>query len=313
MELKYRVGSDTMKVINILGAFTVLICNLVVSYNHSIELFQAGGFSGWMAHVAVIGAETTFILGALNLVVARLRGVSPGTPAILGGLLGVALVSWSNVAAGWSFGWPGILLGLATPASLIVAEAILSREALHRRRVGENRETSPAPTSAGEQESLPPSPAPVEETNREEVVGERRRESASRENPVTPANSPTINKAGEQHRNNTTHSPAQVGEANREKAGEKRRETVATPANSPATTSPTSPAPAPTNPGEPKREKESADTTPPAPADLSHLVEVAREIMEREGRPPGRRRLAEMTGASEWECRRALAALRKGA
>src|SRR5690606_19881045 len=84
-----------------------------------------------------------------------------------------------------------------------------------------------------------------EETNREEVVGERRRESASRENPVTPANSPTINKAGEQHRNNTTHSPAQVGEANREKAGEKRRETVATPANSPATTSPTSPAPAP--------------------------------------------------------------------
>ena len=80
-----------MRFFNIIGAFGVLTCNIIVSYNHSIELFQSGGFHGWMAHVAVIGAETTFILGALNIVVARLRGVSPGAPAVLGGLLGVAL------------------------------------------------------------------------------------------------------------------------------------------------------------------------------------------------------------------------------
>ncbi|MFS8513160.1 MAG: hypothetical protein LOD87_05505 [Planifilum fulgidum] len=272
-----------MKIINILGAFIVLGCNLWVSFTHTLDLFRAGGFSGGLEIIATVGVETVFLMGAFNIVVSRLRGVSPGVPAILGGLLGVALVSWSNVSAGWEYGITGILLGLATPASLIVAEAILSREAIQRRRAGEKQETSPAKS---------PSPTPVGGEaggEREKAAGEKKWESAAkretahtspaepkREKPATPA----INKAGEQHRE---------------------------------TDSPASSSPAPTNPGEPKREKESADTTPPAPADLSHLVEVAREIMEREGRPPGRRRLAEMTGASEWECRRALAALRKGA
>jgi len=236
-----------MKIINILGAFIVLGCNLWVSFTHTLDLFRAGGFSGGLEIIATVGVETVFLMGAFNIDVSRLRGVSPGVPAILGGLLGVALVSWSNVSAGWEYGITGILLGLATPASLIVAEAILSREAIQRWRAGEKQETSPAKS---------PSPTPVGGEaggEREKAAGEKKWESAA------------------------------------------KRET------------------AHTSPAEPKREKESADTTPPAPADLSHLVEVAREIMEREGRLPGRRRLAEMTGASEWECRRALAALRKGA
>jgi hypothetical protein len=116
-----------VKALNITGAFMVLVCNLVVSYNHSIQLFQSGGFSGWMAHVAVIGAETTFIIGALNIVVSRLKGHPPGVPSILAGLLGVGLVSWSNVSAGWGYGLTGVLLGLATPASLVIAEAMISR------------------------------------------------------------------------------------------------------------------------------------------------------------------------------------------
>ncbi|MBN2910990.1 hypothetical protein JQC72_15975 [Polycladomyces sp. WAk] len=121
-----------MRYINVIGAIIVLVANMIVSYNHSIQLFQSGGFHGWMAHVAVIGSECTFVMGALNIVVSRLKGVSPGVPAMLGGLLGVALVSWSNVAAGWEYGITGVLLGLATPASLIVAEAILSRAILQR-------------------------------------------------------------------------------------------------------------------------------------------------------------------------------------
>src|SRR5690606_30025602 len=106
-----RAGSDTMKAINIIGAFTVLACNLVVSFSHTLGLFRAGGFSGGLEIIATVGVETVFIMGALNIVVARLRGVSPGVPAILGGLLGVALVSWSNVSAGWEYGITGILLG----------------------------------------------------------------------------------------------------------------------------------------------------------------------------------------------------------
>lgn len=151
-----------MRGINITGALVVLLCNLVVSYNHSIQLFQAGGFTGWMAHVAVVAAETTFILGALNIVVARTRGNPPGAPAILGGLLGVALVSWSNVSAGWEKGITGILLGLATPASLIVAEAILSRAILQQREE-QGGETEPVGDHPATEEEPPTEPGWIQE------------------------------------------------------------------------------------------------------------------------------------------------------
>lgn len=116
-----------MKAINIIGAFVVLVANLVVSYNHSIELFHMGGFQGWMTHIAVIGAEVTFLMAALNIVVSRTKGEEVGKPAIAGGFLGVGLVSWSNIYAGWEFGIFGVLLGCVTPISLVIAESILSR------------------------------------------------------------------------------------------------------------------------------------------------------------------------------------------
>lgn len=87
-----------------------------------------------MAHIGTIAVEVTFIMGALNLVSSRMRGVSPGLPATAGFILGVLLVSWSNTAAGWSHGITGILLGLATPMSLIVAESILSRAIIQRKK-----------------------------------------------------------------------------------------------------------------------------------------------------------------------------------
>lgn len=206
-------GGRGMRVINVIGGVIVLLANLIVSYNHSIELFQSGGFNGWMAHVAVIGAETTFILGALNIVVARLRGESPGGPAILGGLLGVALVSWSNVSAGWEYGSTGILLGLATPASLIVAEAILSRAIIRQRKA-----ESPSEVEAAEETS------PPEKEESPEVM-------------------------------------EQVVE----------------------------------------QVEPSADP-----------VAVALEVMEKEGKPPGRKKLMELARCTEWEARKALAALKEG-
>jgi hypothetical protein len=121
-----------LRILNITAAFLVVVCNLVVSFNHSLELFLAGGFTGGLEYVAVVAVEVTFLMGGLNIVASRLKGVSPGAPAVMGGLLGVLLVSWSNVAAGWAYGVTGVLLGLATPMSLLVAEAILSRAILQR-------------------------------------------------------------------------------------------------------------------------------------------------------------------------------------
>lgn len=116
-----------MMALNFVGGVVILLANLVISYNHSIELFRSGGFSGWMAHVAVIGTESVFLLGVFNLVDARLRGRSPDIPAILAGILGVFIVGWSNVKAGWEYGKVGITLGAVVPASMIIAEANLAR------------------------------------------------------------------------------------------------------------------------------------------------------------------------------------------
>lgn len=134
MYIKLDRGVSVLRVINIIGAFLVLVCNIVVSFNHSLELFRYGGFTNGLEYVGVVAAEITFIMGGLNIVSSRLAGYSPGIPAYLGGLLGVALIGWSNISAGWEYGLTGILLGAFTPLSLILSEAILSRAIIQGRK-----------------------------------------------------------------------------------------------------------------------------------------------------------------------------------
>lgn len=145
-----------MRILNIIAAFAVLACNLVVSFNHSLDLFRSGGFDGYLAYVAVVGCEITFVMGALNIVLARIKNERPGIPAILGGLLGVLLVGWSNVAAGWAYGITGILLGLSTPVSLVIAESILGWAFIRNKKGRTDQQSGEIKEEPG-QESLEPS------------------------------------------------------------------------------------------------------------------------------------------------------------
>ena len=280
-----------MRVFNILGGLGVLLCNIVVSYNHSIELFQSGGFEGWMAHVAVIGAETTFILGALNIVVARSRGVSPGAPAILGGLLGVALVSWSNAAAGWSYGLPGILLGLATPASLIVAEAMISKEILHRRSAMENLEKGKVEATTEEQK-LVENDAEVSISNNLSIPSTTSIPSTSMETESTSpsTSSTTSNKLSGSSASSTSSTPSipMVKKLEKVEKKEKHHQMEENRAV------------------EREQEKQEGNRTSTSKAESK-----AMEIYEQEGRLPGRKRLMEEAGVSEWAARKTLQELRK--
>lgn len=266
-----------MRALNVIGAFTVMMCNLIVSYNHSIELFISGGFHGWMAHMAVVGCETTFLLGALNLVVSRMKGEPPGSPAILGGLLGVALVSWSNVAAGWSYGVVGILLGLATPASLLVAEGILSRAILQRVK----RKPMEANASIDKLEGAP-TPATVENAptvSKEEVETSSRRDKSSK---LEAATSPRKTKSSkvrvEDRLEEPSSSPAST-------TREERVENTTT------------------------HQKMEASNQKKVPRKV--VVEKALEILEREGELPGRPRLVKETGCKDWIARKVVQDLRK--
>jgi hypothetical protein len=277
-----------VRYINVIGAFTVLVCNLVVSYNHSIQLFHSGGFHGWMAHMAVIGSECTFVMGALNIVVSRLKGVSPGVPAMLGGLLGVALVSWSNMAAGWEYGITGVLLGLATPASLIVAEAILSRAILQRAAARTKETPTPASKAEVEAPSMAEPPTPSEL--------------------AFPAPNPTKTKSP---------TPGSIEYPGMEPPAQEKPPTPATSnVEVPAKESPT-----PTEAGSPTP----SSVEPPcvkspgnvenddAAEEIARAKEIARRFKEEYGRLPGRRKLAEIAGCREWYARKALDELRKTA
>lgn len=115
-----------MKRLNIFGTLVVLVCTIAVSYSHTIELFESAGYRGVLAHMGVIAIETTFLLGAFNIVHARLRGDRPGWPTVAAGAFGLGIVGWSNVSAGWPYGWPGVIIGAAIPVSLFISEANLA-------------------------------------------------------------------------------------------------------------------------------------------------------------------------------------------
>ena len=149
-----------MRLINTLGAAITLMCSIVVSYNHTVALFEAGGYRGWMAHLGVVSVEGSFALGVFNLIFARLQGEPPGWPPVAGGIFGVCIVGWSNIAAGWQHGLPGVLLGLAIPISMVISEANLSH-AIHRTLM-KRRETPQFPPTECE-ESPAASPPECEE------------------------------------------------------------------------------------------------------------------------------------------------------
>lgn len=136
-----------MKVLNVSCSGAVMACVVTISFVHSLELFRAAGFDGYLAYLGVLAVEITFVLAALNIIVARLKNRPAGIPSYMGGVLGIGLVGWSNVSATAEYGWPGIILGLFIPAALITSESIMSYAVLRqRKREGDersaNRETA---------------------------------------------------------------------------------------------------------------------------------------------------------------------------
>lgn len=141
-----------MKALNLFCAGAVLLCALVLSYHHSVELMAAGGYQGIYRHLAVVLAELTFLAGAANVVLARIQKRPPGIPPVLGALFGVALTGWANISAGVEYGITGILLGAMVPVALVISEAILAHFLL--RGVGVTS-TNTSPEGASKSTSTP--------------------------------------------------------------------------------------------------------------------------------------------------------------
>ena len=130
-----------MRLFNALSSFAVMACVVIISFVHSLELFRAYGFNGYLAYLGVIAVELTFVSSMLNIIVCRLKNRPAGAPSYIGGLLGVSLVAWSNVSATVEYGLPGVVLGLFVPGALVVSESVMSY-AVIRGRTADTKRTA---------------------------------------------------------------------------------------------------------------------------------------------------------------------------
>jgi len=194
-------------------------------------------------------------------------------PSYIGGLLGVSLVAWSNVSATAGYGLPGVVLGLFVPTALVVSEMVMSYAVIRGRRESVEAEHSNRETTS----------SIVEETIREraEAAEMETRSNATME----------------------TETKRENVEALEKRAGmetERERETVKPSISSTSSTVSTS-----STPAVEERSLQAKDVS------TSNAERVAMEIYEREGRLPGRRRLMEEAGVSEWEARKTLQTLKR--
>mgnify|MGYP001175444395 CR=1 FL=1 len=299
-----------MKALNIVGGSIVLFCVVVVSYSHTLALFGMGGFTGIFQHMAVIAIEVTFLLGALNLVVSRMRGVSPGVPATIGGIFGIAVVGWGNVEAGIDYGLHGIILGAAIPVSLIIAESILSRailqqlEAAREAKQAENHEISQdsespnvAQESPKEQEESPKEKPTItqdspSDTQESPTVAQESQESpkdhpeVTQDGELSPSDSPSlwedVQKTAQMIEESPNHSPtvAQIIEE--------------PPKESPSTDDNT------------QEDTQHTQESPKIETDPAVIYQIAWEMYEKNGEPPTRRGLAEAANTTEHRARKAI-------
>lgn len=108
----------------------ILICAMILSYSHTVELFNYAQYVGWLAHIGTVMIELTFFLGTSVIILSRAAGMESGWPARATFVFGAALVLWSNVSSGIMLldeQWTAVVLGIAVVTCLFLMEAVVSR------------------------------------------------------------------------------------------------------------------------------------------------------------------------------------------
>jgi len=284
-----------MRFISVLGGAVVFLCNLYISFFHTLDLFRSGGLTGGMEYVAAVGAEIAFFTFAVTIVYARLRRIRPGWPSILGGLLGVSLVGWSNIAAGWSYGLVGILIGIYFPAMLLVVEANLTRTAAMRRNqpASQAAESTNQPADHRMKMADQPATSASHSTTVSQVVDQKSashpggRKVADQSASHISQQSAAVNRSISQPNQPVAESVSQVAETASQSTAKSAsgRSTI----NQPSATNRT-------------KVVDMADRK----MDDQKVVEVAEKYYRENGELPSRRRLAEMADCTPYRAEKAI-------
>jgi len=282
----------------ILGA-VIFLCVVSVSFSHTVELYQRVGFALWEAIVFTIAVETTFFLSAWTIMWRRNKGENPSGSAYAGFAYGVILVFFSNSAytvglnilfenkiAQW-------VLALSVVFGVLVSESIISQNLAELHRAGDSNLQHDGGWSLQGKEEVEKEKEKVEEPTKEMENVSSPFDTSTPSTSSTPSNNlsitaPTSNPSNSTASNSSTLSTltmekervevekAENQEENHQEVEENRRPTVET-----------------------------------VEVEKEDVEKIALEIYEQEGRLPGRKRLMEEAGVSEWEARKTLQELRR--
>lgn len=127
MKTKGKKGKKEKKVFYVVrfGAYLILLCNVIISYVHCLQLFMDLVYfpSPLLYHVGVVSLDTVFILSVIVLTESRGRGVPPWFCLIFG----LSFTLWSNIRDALKVGnWEGVAVGASTVAALLLIKILLT-------------------------------------------------------------------------------------------------------------------------------------------------------------------------------------------
>ena len=287
-----------MRTWSIILGVVIFLCVVSVSFSHTVDLYKRVGFALWESVVFTIAVETTFFLSAWTILWRRNRGEKPSGSAYAGFTYGVVLVFFSNSA--YTVGLNRLfendiaqwVLALSVVFGVLVAESIISQNLaeLHQKDGDLQHDEE---RSLQNKEEVEKEKEKVEEPTKEMENVSSPFDTSTPTTSSTPSNNlsiaaPTSNPSNSTASNSSTLSTptvekekvevekAENQEENHQETEENRRPTVET-----------------------------------VEVEKEDVEKIALEIYEQEGRLPGRKRLMEEAGVSEWEARKTLQELRK--
>jgi len=265
-----------MRAWSIILGVVIFLCVVSVSFAHTVDLYKRVGFELWEARMFTVAVEVTFLLSGWTILWRRLQGQKPGTAAYAGFLYGIVLVLFSNSAYTVGLDWLFQNNIAQWTLAISVVLGVLVSESIISQNLAELHRKDGDHQHAGGW-SL----------QDKEKVEEMEMETEKVSTPSTPSNNlSTLS---------TNSTPSILSTPTMEEMDEKKSMEKAE--------------------GEKERRQEVEEKRLPAVENVEEEMEsVARkalEIYQQEGRLPGRKRLMEEAGVSEWEARKTLQELRR--
>lgn len=321
-----------MRFLNVLSALLVMGCAVYISVHHTHDLYQTfAGFSSKYAWVAVLMAETMFIVGGLNISVARFRNYRPGWPSHLGFYLGLGLVGWANIASTAKYGLAGWLLGGSIVATVLIMELIMVRKTKAKKSPNQPvvetqpkqwsknlmkiwsklKDNQPATTNQPQKEESTNQQPQVDESSASQQLAEEVRPATRPDNKKEVVDQPepeaTIPPFIRSSMINSTNQP--TNEADQETVNQpvveeqpttQPDEEVNQPDHQPVVES------QPTKNNVIQFSTKRSAKRPESSTDLQTVMDVAKDYFDQHGKWPSQRKLAEMAGTTRHQAIRAL-------